>query len=132
MAANTSPIFLLTPVIWKVSVVTANTARDGTGTIATIGTGGTNGTRIDELVIKATADPADSIVTLFIHDGSSYFIFDEFDLNDPAAGSTTVASYRESRVYKNLVIPSGYSLRAAITVALTAGSIMFFAFGGDY
>lgn len=47
MAANTTPIFTLTPIVAFVQVSTANTARDGTGTIADIATGDTNGTRID-------------------------------------------------------------------------------------
>lgn len=132
MAANTSPIFGLTPVIWKNTVSTANTNRDGTGTIATIGSAGANGTRIEEIVVKATGDPADSVVTIFLYDGSTYFLYDEFDIGDPAAASTTVAGYREPRSYRNLVLPSGWSLRAAITVALTSGVINVFAFGSDY
>ncbi len=132
MAANTTPIMLLTPVIWKVTVSTANTNRDGTGTIATVGSAGANGTRIDEIVAKATGDPADSVLTLFLYDGSTYFLFDEIDLGDPAAGSTTVTTFREPRIYKNLVIPTGWSLRAAITVALTSGVVNVFALGGDY
>lgn len=132
MPANTAPIFALTPVIMKNTVSTANTARDGTGTIATIGTAGANGTRIDEIRVKATGDPADSIVTIFLYDGATYFLFDEFDLNDPAAASTTVAGYSEPRYYQNLILPSGWSIRAAITVALTSGVINVFAFGGDY
>lgn len=132
MAANTSPIFGLTPIIWKGTVSTANTARDGTGTIATIGSAGTNGSRIEEIVVKATENPADSVVTIFLHDGTNYYLFDEFDLGDPAAASNTVAGYREYRTYRNLVLPSGWSLRAAITVALTAGVINVFALGSDY
>lgn len=132
MPANTAPVFLLTPRVAMASVSTANTNRDGTGTVATICTAATNGTRIEEIVVKATGDPADSVVTVFIHDGSNYFLFDEFDLGDPAAASTTVAGYRESRTYRNLVLPSGYSIRAAITVALTAGVINVICMGGDY
>lgn len=132
MAANTAPIFGLTPVIWKNTVATANTARDGTGTIATIGSAGANGTRIDEITIKATGDPADSVVTVFLFDGATYFLFDEFDIGDPAAASATVAGYREVRTYRNLVLPTGWSLRAAITVALTSGVINVFAHGADY
>lgn len=132
MAANTSPIFAITPVIWKGNVSAANTARDGTGTIVTIGTGGTNGTRIEEIVVKATGDPADSVVTIFLHDGTNYFLWDEFDIGDPTAASATVPGYRESRTYRNLVVPSGWSIRAAITVALTAGVAVVFALGGDY
>jgi hypothetical protein len=127
-----APAFIATPRIGAVTVSTANTARDGTGTIATVFTAGANGSRIEEVVLKATGDPADSIVTLFLHDGSTYFLFDEVDLADPAAASTTVTGYRMSRTYDNLVLPTGWSLRAAITVALSSGVINAIALGGDF
>lgn len=132
MAANTSPIFLLTPNNGIASVSTANTARDGTGTIATIFTAGANGSRVEEIVVKATGDPADSVVTVFLYDGSTYHLFDEFDIGDPAAASATVAGYREARTYRNLMLASGWSIRAAITVALTAGVMKVICHGGDY
>jgi hypothetical protein len=128
----TSPQFVTTPKIGAVTVSTANTNRDGTGTIATVFTAGSSGSRIEEVVLKATGDPADSVVTLFLHDGTTYFLFDEFDLADPTAASTTTTGYRTSKTYDNLVLPSGYSLRAAITVALTSGVINVIALGGDF
>jgi hypothetical protein len=128
----TSPQFISTPKVGVASVSTANTNRDGTGTIATVFTAGSSGSRIEEVVLKATGDPADSVVTLFLHDGSNFWLFDEVDLGDPAAASTTVVGYRVSRTYENLVIASGWSLRAAITVALTSGVINVFALGGDF
>lgn len=127
-----SPAFIATAKIGAGSVSTANTNRDGTGTIATIFTAGASGSKINEIVLKATGDPADSIVNIFIYDGSSYWLFDEFDLGDPAAASTTVTGYRASRTYENLVIPSGYSIRASITVALTSGVVNVIALGGDF
>lgn len=130
MAAN--PAYAATPRCAAASVSTANTNRDGTGTIATIFTAGASGSKIEEIVIKAENDPADSIVILWLHDGSSYHMFDEVDLGNPAAGSTTVVAYRESRLYESLILPSGWSLRASITVALTAGAIKVIAFGGDF
>ena len=130
MAAD--PAFIATPKIGAVTVSTANTGRDGTGTIPTVFTAGGSGSKINEVVLKATGDPADSVVTLFLHDGSTHFLFDEVDLGDPAAASTTVTGYRLSRAYDNLVLPSGWSLRAAITVALTAGVINVVALGGDF
>lgn len=127
-----SPTFTSVPRIGVGSVSTANTARDGSGTIVDILTGATAGTKINEIVVKATADPADSIVTLFIYDGSVYRIFDEFDLGDPAAASTTVRSFREPRFYDNLVLPSAsFKLAAAITVAPTSGAVLVLAFAGD-
>lgn len=127
-----SPAFAVTPRIGVAAVSTANTARDGSGTIVDILAGAASGTRVHELVVKATDNPADSIVTIFIYNGSAWFIFDEFDLADPAAGSTTVTSFRERRVYDNLVLPSAsWKVGAAITVALTGGTMSVFAFGAD-
>ena len=126
-----APAFAATPRIGATTVSTANTARDGTGTIATILTAGSNGTQIREVVVKATGNPADSVVTLFLHDGTNFFLFDEIDLGDPAAADNTTPGWRYSVQYANLVIPTGWSLRAAITVALTAGVINAIALAGD-
>lgn len=131
MAANTEPVFGKTPICKVVAVSTANTARDGTGTIVDVVTAGADGARIEEIVIKATGDPADSVVTIFIHNGTSYFLYDEFDLGDPAAASTTVEGYRTSRTYTNLVLESGEKLAAAITVALTSGVVNVWAHGAS-
>jgi len=128
----TSPQFISTPKVGVGTVVTANTARDGTGTIVTIFTAGSSGSKINEVVLKATDNPADSCVVFFLYDGSTYHVFDEIDIGDPAAGSTTVASYRTNKVYDNLVIASGWSFRASITVAPTGGNVQVFCLGGDF
>jgi len=128
----TAPAYAATPGIEAASVSTANTNRDGTGTIATILTAGSSGTRIEEIVVKADADPADCTIVFYYHDGSAYHVFDEWDIGNPAAGSATVASYREARRYDSLVIPSGSTLRASITAALTAGAIQITAEAGDF
>lgn len=111
---------------------TANTARDGTGTIVDIITGVAAGTRLERVVIQTTGDPADSVVTLFLHNGTSYFLFDEVDLGNPAASSTTTVGFRFEKKYSDIVLPSvSWKLAAAITVALTAGVMNVFAFGAD-
>ena len=127
-----APAFAATPRIGATTVSTANTNRDGTGTIATVITGVTAGTKINEVVLKATDNPADSVVCLFLYDGSTYSLFDEIDIGDPAAASTTVTGYRTSVRYDNLILPSSsWSLRASITVAPTAGVVNVIALGGD-
>lgn len=114
------------------AVSTANTNKDGTGTIVDILTGVAAGTKVERIVVKATGDPADSLLTLFIYNGTSYFLFDEVDLGNPAAGSTTVETYRYEKAYSNLYLPSSsHKLAAAVTVALTSGVLNVFAFGGD-
>jgi hypothetical protein len=111
---------------------TANTNRDGTGTITTVLTAGSSGSKIDELVVKADGDLADCTIVWYLYDGSNYHVYDEWDVGNPAAPSATVASYREARAYENLVLKSGWSLRASITVAPTTGALQYQAFGGDY
>ena len=129
---SATPAFAVTPRIGVGYVTAANTARDGSGTIVDVLTGVAAGTRINEVVIKATGDPADSIVTLFLYDGAAWRLFDEVDLGDPAAASNTVVGFRDQRVYDNLVLPSAsWKLGAAITVALTSGGINVVALGAD-
>lgn len=131
-----SPVFASAPRILEATVSTANTARDGTGTLVDLtGASWTSapaaGTKVTSVAVVASADPADSIVNLFIHDGTTSRYFDSFDLGNPAAASATVDTYRASKSYADLVLPSGYKLQASITVALTAGVVNVFAMAGD-
>lgn len=126
------PAFAATPVVGFGAVSTANANRDGTGTIVDVVTAGGGGARVEELVFKATGDPADSIVTVFLDVGDGYKLYDEIDFGDPAAASTTVTGQRITKQYDNLVLESGDKLGAAITVAPTAGVVNVWAHGGAY
>ena len=128
-----TPNFTSTPRIGLGSVSTANTNRDGTGTIVDIITGAASGTKINEVVIKSTGRPADSIITLFVNDGTTNWLFDEIDLGAPATSSATATAYRTSVQYANLVLPNAsWKLRAAVTVAPTTGAINVIALAGDF
>lgn len=128
-----APAFTATPRLAVASVSTANTARDGTGTIATVLTGVAAGTRIERIRIVATADPADSIVNIFLHDGTTAWFFDSFDIGNPTAASATVDPTIAEKAYQNLILPSAsWSIRASITATLTAGVVNVYAFGGDF
>lgn len=127
-----APVYATTPRGAAVAVSTANTNRDGTGTIVDALTGVAAGTRIERVVLQTTGDPADSIVTMFLHNGTSYFLYDEFDLGNPAAASTTVPGFRTEKAYNDLVLPSAsWKVAFAITVALTAGVVNAFVHGAD-
>lgn len=129
----TTPNFAGTPRLGVAAVSTANTLRDGTGTIVDIMVGAATGTKVERIAIQSTGDPADSVVTLFVHNGTSYFLFDEYDLGNPAAASTTNPGIRFETAYRDLVLPSAsYKIGAAITVALTAGVMNVFALGADF
>ena len=129
----TSPSFIAAPRIGVGQVDTAQTART-TGTtsnVVDVLSAGTNGTRILEVAVKATDDPADCCVVLWLHDGSTNYVFDEIDLGNPPAGSATVASARSTVTYSNLVLPSGWKLQASITATTTAGKVNVVALGGN-
>lgn len=65
MPANTSPIHILTPQGVFVNFATANTARDGTGTIATLYTAGANGGRVEKIRINAAGTTTAGVIRLF-------------------------------------------------------------------
>lgn len=66
MPANTAAIFVLTPKRPQARVSTANTARDGTGTLATIATAGSNGAFYKGVrITPETAVNAGDVVRLF-------------------------------------------------------------------
>lgn len=103
-----------------------------TTNIVDILTGAAAGTEVTEITVKATGDPADSIVLIFVHNGTDYRLIDEFDIGNPAPGSTTAAGYTETRFYTGLFLPAAtWKLASGITVATTAGDINVWASGGD-
>jgi len=127
-----SPSYAATPNTGVAQLDTANTNRDGTGTIVDILTGATNGTRVEERKLKATGDPADSTVVWYIKKSGTYYAYDEWDIGNPSAGSTTVPSYQETRQERWLILKNGEILAASITVALTSGKINAWAVGADF
>jgi len=109
----TQPAFATTPRIGMGQVTTANTNRDGTGTITTILTGVAAGTRINEIVIEATATTTAGMVRLYLHDGTNARLFDEFVVTAITAAAST-AVYRATKTYDNLVLSSAsWSIRAS-------------------
>jgi hypothetical protein len=134
MAANTSPIFSLTPKVGMATISTANTNRDGTGTLGTIVTGGTNGTRVDGIVVQATGTTTAGMVRLFVFDGASTTqMIDEVPVSAVTPSGTTQA-FRVTRRSPDpqtplLVLPQGYILKAGTH---NAESFSVVALGGDY
>lgn len=107
----TTPQFATTPARAKATVSTANTARDGSGTLATVVTAGANGTRVSAVRVVATGTTTDGMVRLFLHDGTTAHLWDEISVSS-ATPSATVAVFQAERVVQ-LLLPTGWSLRAS-------------------
>lgn len=99
-------------------------------------TAGANGTKIEEVVAQATQTTLTpttvaGLVYLFLYDGATYNLFDTMVVSAVVA-STTVAPYRLSRLYTNLVLKSGWSLRASHSIVGNANILKLTALGGDF
>jgi len=130
MAANSTPIFTITPVAGIGQITTANTLRDGSGSnFVTIKTAGSFGTRIEYIRVVATGTVTTGVVRLWINDGSTNFLWKEL-LVTATTPSTSVEVFTVEYIpTKALVLPSGYSLKATTHNTETFNVI---AHGGDY
>ena len=129
MAANTTPIFTDTAICASAAIATANTNRDGTGTIGTVYSAGADGGRVAYVRVQATVATTVGVVRLFIHTGAAYFLWKEL-LVTAITPSTTVEAYSIEYVpTEALVLPTGYSLRASTH---NAENFNVFVHGGDF
>jgi hypothetical protein len=113
---NTSPTFAATFVIGSARISTANTARDGTGTLVDVVTGEDNGTRVDRIVITALGTTTAGMVRLFIDDGVAVRAFKEVPVSAVTVGANTPAFSAEVVRTDGLPVcnlPDGYRLRAS-------------------
>jgi hypothetical protein len=126
-----SPAFISTPRIGRLSLSTANTATDGTGTINDLIVGVAAGTRVLSINVQGTATTVASLVNIFLWDGTQWDLFDQVTIT-ATTGSNTAKGYRLVTAYTDLVLPStSHKLGATISVAPSTGTVRVAAFGGD-
>lgn len=144
MAANTVPIFPLTPKVSWGTVATANTAKDGTGTMVPVFTAGVNGSKIDQIKVRALGTNVATVLRFFVNNGSA---------NSTAANNTlihevTIAATTLSEVAaltdNDITItkgadiavpipylPNGYKINVAVGTTIAAG-LQVTVHGADY
>lgn len=131
----TSAQYAATPRIGSANLTTADTSLTAPTTVGTILTAGSSGTRIDYIDIQAVATTTASIINLFIFDGTNYILWTQVPVI-AVTSSTTAPAFQatlSSNVNANLmplILPTGYSLRATVTVTQTG--IRVTANGGDF
>lgn len=124
----TAPAFAATVNRGAVAVSTANTNRDGTGTLGTVFTAGSSGSRVDEIRINATGTTTAGMVRIFVSDGTNHRLLKE----QPIAAvtpSATVAAEAYPLTFANLLLKAGETIRASTH---NAESFVVHAFGGDF
>ena len=144
MAANTAPIYSKAgQVSWAATALTtANTAMDGTGTVATIFTAGADGGRVERVRTRAKGTNVATVLRIFINNGS-----DSTDAaNNVLYAEKTIAATAASAVAElllnelptttdatafPLVLPAGYKLNVTIGTTIAAG-LEVIAIGSSY
>jgi len=107
-------------VIIPATADTSLTAPTNVTTVVTGQTAGAVGTKVTEVtVIAAQAAIALGVIRLWLHDGTTHFLFDEIQINPAITGSNTATGFRATKRYENLDIRSGWTLRATTSIAQT-------------
>jgi hypothetical protein len=131
----TSAQYASTPVFGSVNLTGSDTSLTAPVTIGSILTAGASGTRIDYIEIQGVATTVAGLVNLFVYDGTNYILWQQVPVQAVTSSTTapafTVAlSSNGNANIMPLNLPTGYSLRAAISVAQTGLRIT--AYGGNY
>lgn len=131
----TSAQYAATPVVGSALLTTADTSLTAPTTVGTVLTAGASGTRIDYIEVQGVATTSAGLVNLFIYDGTNYLLWQQVPVV-AITSSTTVPAYNatiSSNVQANvmpLTLPTGYSLRA--TVSVTQTGVRVTAYGGNF
>lgn len=127
-----NPIFAVTPNVGSGIVpATLDTSLTAPTNATTIFTAGSAGAKIEEIVVEGLGTTVAGLLTLFVHDGSTYLLVDTFTITAVTV-SATVAPFRASRKYANLILENGWTLRIAQTIAGNQSLLRATAFGGDF
>lgn len=128
----TSPIFVGTVNVGSgLTPGTADTSRTAPTNATTIFTAGASGSKVEEVVFQGVGSTVLGVVGLFRYDGATYHLIDEVPVTLITA-STTVAAFRTSRQYANLLLKSGDTLRITTQIAGNQSVVKGTAFGGDF
>lgn len=128
MAANNiHPIFTGSPQMdWgATALATANTAKDGTGTVLTVFTAGANGGFVQKIRFRAAGTNIASVGRIFINNGASSatpannILFDEITLS--ATTLSEVAALQLFEVQLMIAIPAGYKINVTVGTTVAAG-----------
>jgi len=139
MAANTSPIFTLTPRAATAVIAAANTARDGSGTLVDLLTAGSNGSRIDFIVFTSSqataAASAARVQRVFLTDtsGLNPRIISEVVLSAVTASNTAIGATSTITFTNGLILASGQIVKVTQSIyGSAADGTSVLARGGDY
>lgn len=146
MSANTNPIYTRTPDIqWGAAdgnggtagpLKTANTAKDGTGTVLTVFTAdATEGGYVDRIIFRAAGTNVATVARVFINNGSTNATIANNvlhkELTLPATTLSEVAQLTHQELVLGFALPPGYKINVTIGTTVSAGYCVS-VIGGKY
>ena len=149
MPANTTPIYSkIGDIQWGAAdgdggaagpLKTANTAKDGTGTVLTIFTAdATNGGRVDRISSRAVGTNVATVLRVFVNNGeANSTVANNTLITEATLAATTLSEVAQladvtiSGTPFPLVLPPGYKLMVTIGTTIAAG-VRVTAYGGKY
>jgi hypothetical protein len=107
--------YVVTPKNGFIQATTANTARDGSGTLSTVYTAAANsaGGRVDRVAIHATGTTTAGMIRLFISNGTLNRLIREVPVVAVTASATQPAFSVELIFDNGLILENGASLVAS-------------------
>lgn len=144
MAANVQPIFPLTPKVSWGTVATANTAKDGSGTMVTAFTAGVNGSKIDQIKVRALGTNVATVLRFFLNNGSTNAtaanntLIHEVTIAATTLSETSALADNDITITKGSdvvvpipYLPAGYKINVAVGTTIAAG-LQVTVHGADY
>lgn len=143
MAANTIPIYTKAGNIgYSTLIQTANTAKDGTGTVNLLFTAGADGGRVERIRARAIGTNVATVLRIFINNGSDPTTAGNNVLYaEKTIAATTLSEAAELALNEfptatdptafPLVLPAGYRIYCTIGTTVAAG-LRVTAIGGNY
>ena len=136
MAVTALPIFAQTPIFnVGATVTTANTAKDGTGTVVLLYTAGANGSRLDTIKVRSTGTAVATVIRIFVNNGATNATAANNSLYVEATIAATtlseVAALADNVITMNISLPATYRVYATIGTTVAA-ALQVSAVGGDY
>jgi hypothetical protein len=134
MAVNIDPITPGAVVVGLVQAVTANTNRDGTGTVATLVSGGADGKRIDRITITGTGTTTAGVIRIYLYDGTNTRLIKEI-LVTAITPSTSIEVYyndwyrADGKALLYLPPDANYAIKVSTHIGETFNVV---AYGGSY
>lgn len=135
MAGNNFALYSAVPNIGFGTVATANTAKDGTGTVVTVFTAGANGSRVEKIRFRAKGTNVATVARIFLNNGganstaTNNTLYDEITL--PATTLSEVAQLLNQEIILNLPLPATWTVMITIGTTVSAGYAIT-CVGGDY